>query len=126
MELVDTMKKLTLDDIRQLQINPQYLDTMAEDICLVEFDPQLVNNKTFVVHTNFIMIEILLALRKDFIDKNMANHLLNKVDALFDSTDVLTMERIIEKLNIEIVQDMLGVPYFHKIAILCDDLYVSY
>lgn len=120
------MRKFSLQDIRDFQYNSEELDEIVNTICLVEFDPQLVNERNFIIHSNFIMIEILLALNNDILDKNTANHLLNKVDALYDSTDMLTMERIIQKFNSEIVEDMLGVPYFNKIAIMCDDLYVSY
>lgn len=119
------MNKFSVQDVKNLQYHGDVLDELVERICLVEFDPQLVNEQNFIVHTNFIMLEILLYLRNDFLDKTTANHLLNKVDALYDSVDMLSMERIIQKLNSEIVEDMLGIPYFNKIAIKCDDLYVS-
>ena len=120
------MKRFGIEEIKLLQIDTNYLNNIMESICLVEFDPQLVDDTTLNIHANFIIIEIILALQNDFIDDRTANHLINKVDALCDSVDMLTRERIIEKLNIEIVQDELRTPHFHKIAIMCDEIYVDY
>ena len=120
------MKKLEVEDIHRMRADPAYLDEVYESMCLLEFNTEHVNEKNFIVHVNFVMVSILIALKKDYIGGSLANHLLNKVDALYDSTDMLPFERIIQKLNSEIVEDMLGVPYFNKIAIMCDEINVGY
>lgn len=120
------MNKLSLEEIKRLQYDPDYLLEVSESICLIEFDADRINQRVFTTHINFVIVQIIISLNKEFIDGRLANHLLNKVDALFDSTDMLSFERIIQKLNSEIVEDMLGMPYFNKMAVMCDDLYVGY
>ena len=120
------VRKYTIEDIKNLQYNQNILNDAINSICLLEFDSDLVNERTFIVHTNFVMLEILMALKKDFIDGVLANQLLNKVDALYDSTDLLSREVIIQKLNSEIIEGMLGVPFFNKIAVLCDEHFTGY
>lgn len=120
------MNKLTIEEIKKLQYDPSFLSEVSESICLIEFDSDRINQRTFISHVNFVILQIIISLKKDFIDNGLANHLLNKVDALYDNTDLLPYERIMQKLNTEIVEDMLGIPYFNKMAIICDDLYVGY
>ena len=120
------MKKFTIEDIKGFQYHMDELEAITNSICLVEFDPNLINERTFTIHTNFIMVEILIALRNSYIDGTLANFLLNKVDALYDSTDMLSRETIIKKFNSEIVEDMLGVPYFNKLAVICKEYFNQY
>lgn len=118
--------KYNLDDIKGFQYNNMALEKAIDEICLVEFDADLINDITLDTHTNFIMLEILRALKKQYIDAKTANFLLNKVDALYSATDLLSQEKIIKKLNSEVIEEFLGVPYFNKLAVNCDQYFSNF
>lgn len=120
------MKKYSLEDIKGFQYNQTALKEAIEHICLVEFESSLINDSIFTIHINFVILEILQALKKQYIDAKTANFLLNKVDALYSATDLLSQEIIIKKLNSEIIEDFLGVPYFNKLAVNCDEYFSQF
>ena len=70
--------------------------------------------------------KIINALKKNYITKKKANDLINMVDVFEYSLDLLGPEKIIMKMNREIIEEELHIPHFNSLCVLCGEIYDSY
>lgn len=117
----------SIKQIKEMQINEEYFINEGDKYCLVKIIPQKIFTKQDVENqANFCILQIIKALKEDLLSKEEANNLLNKIDALEYSTDMIGTERVIKKLNKEIIEEELHIPYFNSLCVLCSDLYDIY
>ena len=116
----------SIEDIHRLQFDNKYFIEEGDKYCLVSLFGKELSQKDLKNQANFCILQIIRAYKENKIDKNTANHLINKVDALEYSEDMLGPERCIQKLNKEIIEDSLNIPFFNSLCVLCDDLYDAY
>ena len=116
----------SIEQIRRLQTDNDFYKEEGDKYCLVSLIGKDLSLKDVENQANFCILQIIRALKKDFITSKRANYLINKIDVLEYSVDMLGPEKIIQKLNNEIVQDELHIPHFNSLCVICDDLYDSY
>ena len=114
------------EEIYRLQFDDEFFFEEGDKYCLVSMFGKEFQKRDLVNQANFCVLQILSAYKDNKIDKNTANHLINKVDALEYSEDMLGPERCIKKLNKEIIEDSLNIPFFNSLGVLCEDLYDYY
>lgn len=119
----------SISDIQRLQLDDEFYQEQNDKYCLVSFNSitkQLLNDVDLENQVNFCVLQTIRAYKEEKIDKNRANFILNKIDALEYSKNMLGVSSIIEKLNREIIGDELHIPFFNSLCVRCDDLYDSF
>lgn len=116
----------TIEEIKKLQYDEEFRIDEGDRYCLVS--PQGKEITEDIVHNqaNFCILQTINAYREQYIDSNRANFIINKIDAIVYSLDMLGSELVIYKLNKEIIEDELYTPHFNYLCISCDDLYASF
>ncbi len=110
-------------EIKRLQTDKEYRQQQEDTYCLVSLQGKNLSKKDVKNQCNFCVLQILNAYEQDFITARNANFLIEKVEAYEYTYDLLGAEKIIEKLNKEIISDSLNTPFFNSLCIMCDDLY---
>ena len=117
----------SIEQIKEMQINEEYFIQEGDKYCLIKLIPKKTFTKEDVENqANFCILQIIKALKEEYITKEKANELLNKIDAFEFSVDMLGELRVIQKLNKEIIEDELHIPYFNSLCVLCSDVYDIY
>ena len=116
----------SIEEIQRLQTDEEFLIDEGDKFCLIspigrEITEDIVSNQA-----KFCVIQTINAYKENKIGKDLANYIINKIDAIVYSIDMLGCERVIQKLNVEVIQEELFTPHFDYICILCDELYVSF
>lgn len=116
----------TIEEIKKLQYDKDFRIDEGDRYCLVS--PQGKELTKDIAHNqaNFCILQTLKAYDENNIDGNRANFIINKIDAIIYSLDMLGVELVIHKLNKEIIEEELYAPHFNYICILCDDLYAGF
>lgn len=117
------MTMYSISQIKELQINEDYLKQEEEKYCLVSLEGKTLTNEDVENQCNFCILQILNAYKKDYISSKKANDLINMVETFEYTTDLLGAEKTISKLNKEIITDNLNTPFFNSLCVLCEDLY---
>lgn len=113
----------SIEQIKALQINDEYMHQEEEKYCLVSLEGKELKFKDVENQCNFCILQILNAYKKEYISSKKANDLINMVETFEYTTDLLGVEKTIQKLNKEIISDNLNTPFFNSLCVLCDDLY---
>lgn len=116
----------TIDEIKQLQIDEDFFISEGDRFCLVSPKGKELTGQIMENQAKFCVLQTLSAYKDKKINKNQANFIIDKIDSFVYSVDMLGVEKVIEKLNKEIVEDELHIPFFNSICIDCDDLYASF
>lgn len=116
------MKMYTQKEIKLLQLDKAYRTAEQDRFCLVTMPFRDLTKKDVENQAKFCVLQVLDTYREDKIDSHEANRIINKIDALLYSCDMLGNDRIIVKLNKEIIEEELRMPYFNSLVIECDDL----
>ena len=117
----------SIEQIKRMQMDEEYFIEEGDRYCLVKIIPQKTFEKKDVENqANFCILQIIKALKEEFITKEKANELINKIDAFEYSVDMIGEERVIQKLNKEIIEQELHIPYFNSLCVLCSDVYDIY
>ena len=120
------MTMYSIEEVKRLQWDEEFFNEEGDKYCLVSIIGKDINSTDVENQANFCILKIINALKKDYISDLEANHLINKVDALEYSTDLLGPKRIIEKINKEIIEDELHIPHFNSLCVFCGDIYAVY
>lgn len=114
----------SINDIQRLQLDENFYSEESNKYCLTQnFIKENLTFKDVDNQCNFCILRILNDYKNGFLSKEEANDLINKIDAFEYSKDLLGAAKVIDKLNKEIVQDSLHLPYFNQLCVICDDLY---
>lgn len=116
----------SIEQIKKLQYDNDFYNQEGDKYCLVSLFGKELTSKDVENQANFCILQIINHLKKDFITKNKANFLINKIDAFEYSLDLLGPEKVIEKINKEIIEDELNIPHFNSLCVLCGEVYDSY
>lgn len=116
------MKMYTQNEIKLLQIDKKYRNAEEDRFCLVTMPFRDLTKQDVENQAKFCVLQVLDTYRDKKINSNDANRIINKIDALLYAHDMLGSQRIIEKLNKEIIEEELRLPYFNSLVIECDDL----
>lgn len=116
------MKMYTQNEIKLLQIDKKYRNAEENRFCLVTMPFRDLTKQDVENQAKFCVLQVLDTYRDEKINSNDANRIINKIDALLYAHDMLGSQRIIEKLNKEIIEEELRLPYFNSLVIECDDL----
>ena len=116
----------TIEQIKQLQINDDFYEKEGDRYCLVSLFGKEVTHKDVENQANFCILQIINALKNNYITSKKANELINKIDAFEYSVDLLGPEKTISKLNKEIIERELHIPHFNSLCVICGDLYDNY
>lgn len=116
----------SIKEIQRLQYDEDFFIDEGDKFCLIspvgrEIDEHIASNQA-----KFCVLQTLNAYKENKIGKDLANYIIDKIDAIFYSADMLGYERVVQKLNFEIMEEELYTPHFNYICILCDDLYASF
>ena len=120
------MNMYSIDDIKRLQMDDDFYETETDKYCLVSLMGKEITQKDVENHANFCILEIIDALKKNYLSGKRANDLINKIDAFEYSIDLMGPEKVIFKMNKEIIEEELHIPHFNSLCIICDDLYDIY
>lgn len=113
----------SIEQIKLLQQNEDYFLQEGDKYCLVSLIGKNLSLKDVENQSNFCVLQILNALKKNYISPSKANELINKVDAFEYTTDLLGPRKIIEKLNREIIEEELHIPHFNSLCVICGEFY---
>lgn len=116
----------SIDEIKRLQLDNDFYESEGERYCLVSLYGKDLTSKDVENQANFCVLQIIRALKKNFLSGEEANSLINKVDALEFSEDLLGPSQVIGKLNKEIVEEGLHTPHFNSLCVLCEEVYDFY
>lgn len=120
------MKMYSIEQIKKLQLDEAFLEEEGEKYCLVSIFGKPLSSKDVENHANFCILQIINALKKNYITGKKANDLINMVDVFEYSLDLLGPEKIIIKMNREIIEEELHIPHFNSLCVLCGEIYDSY
>jgi len=115
----------SINDIQRLQTDEEFFIAENERYCLISLENKILTYDDVQNQCNFCILRIVRDYKNGFLDRDSANDLINKIDAFEYSKDMLGPDKVISKLNREIVQESLRVPYFNQLCVVCDDLYDS-
>lgn len=116
----------SLNEIQRLQIDNDFYDQENNRYCLVSLQNKTLNDSDLQNQSNFCVLQTIKAYKEKKIDKYQANFILNKIDAIEYSKDMLGIDVVIKKLNVEIIGEELHIPFFNSLCVECDDLYVGF
>lgn len=116
----------TISEIQKLQLDRDFYESEVDKYCLIKFKTQTFTTSDLENHVRFCVLQTIRAFSENKIDKNTANHILNKIDALQYSEDMLGVDRVVQKLNKEVIGGALHIPFFDLICVKCEDLYDSF
>lgn len=116
----------SIEEIQRLQYDEEYYIDEGDRFCLIspigrEIGPQITSNQA-----KFCVLQTINAYKENKIGKDLANYIIDKIDAIYYSTDMLGYEQVIKKLNYEIMEEELNTPHFNYICISCDELYANF
>lgn len=120
------MKMYSINQIQRLQLDNEFYEEENEKYCLVSLQGKILTNTDVSNQANFCILQILKAYKEKKIEKNYANFLINKIDAIEYSIDMLGVETVIKKLNKEIIEEELHIPFFNSLCVRCDDIYAGF
>ena len=120
------MTMYSIEQIKRLQTNEEFLTSEMERYCLVSIIGKQLTKKDVENQANFCILQTIDALKEELLTPYEANNIINKIDAFEYAEDMLGAKRVIEKLNKEIIEDELKIPYFNSLCVVCDDIYDSY
>ena len=116
----------SMNDIQRLQLDEEFYQNENDKYCLVALENKHLALSDLQNQSNFCVLQTIQAYKEKKIDKNRANFILNKIDAIEYSENMIGIERAIEKLNKEIIGEELHMPFFNSLCIICEDLYVGF
>lgn len=120
------MNMYSINEIKRLQMDESFYEEEGDKYCLVSLIGKTLTKKNIENQANFCILQVINALKKDYLTKEEANYLINKIDALEYSTDLIGPEKVIEKLNKEIIEEELHIPHFNSLCIICSEIYDNY
>ena len=116
----------TIDEIKQLQWDEEFFISEGDRFCLVSPKGKELNGQIMENQAKFCVLQTLRAYKDGKVNKNQANFIIDKVDTIVYGVDMLGVKRVIEKLNKEVIEEELHIPFFNSICIDCDDLYAGF
>ena len=116
----------SIDEIKRLQKDESFYEEEGDKYCLVSLVGKPLTKKDVENQANFCVLQIIDALSKNYLTKKEANSLLNKIDALQYSTDLIGPKKVIEKLNKEIIEEELHIPHFNSLCVICSEIYDNF
>ena len=120
------MKMYSINEIQRLQLDNEFYEEENEKYCLVSLQGKILTNTDVLNQANFCILQTLKAYKEEKIEKNYANFLINKIEAIEYSIDMLGAEIVIKKLNKEIIEEELHIPFFNFLCVRCDDIYAGF
>ena len=120
------MNMYSIDEIKRLQKDESFYEKEGDKYCLVSLIGKTLSEKHVENQANFCILQIINALKNNYLSGKEANSLINKIDALQYSTDLIGPDKVIEKLNKEIIEEELHIPHFNSLCIICSEIYDNY
>lgn len=120
------MNMYSIEEVKRLQRDESFYEQETDRYCLVSLIGKDISKKDVENQANFCVLQIVNALKKRYLTNKEANDLLNKIDVFEYSYDLLGPNKVIEKLNKEIIEKELHIPHFNSLCVVCGDLYDSY
>ena len=120
------MKMYSIDEIKRLQLDEDFYEEEGDKYCLVSLIGKDISSKDVENHANFCILQIINSLKKNYLTAKKANDLINKIDAFEYSIDLLGPDKIVLKMNKEIIEDELHIPHFNSLCVLCGEVYDNY
>lgn len=116
----------TMDEIIRLQQDAEFLEQESNRFCLIDKQGETIDSKIVSNQAKFCIIQVINDYKQKKITRDRANYIINKIDAIVYAEDMLGSQRIVEKLNQEVIGEELFVPHFNGICIECERLYDSF
>ena len=116
----------TMNEIIRLQNDEDFLEQELNRFCLVEKKTEKIDSTIVSNQAKFCVLQVIGDYKQNKITRERANYIINKVDAIIYAEDMLGSQRIVEKLNKEVIGDELYVPFFDAVCIECGKLYDSF
>lgn len=120
------MNMYNIQEITKLQKDDKFFKEEGDKYCLISIVGKTLSKKDVTNQVNFCILQIIDAYKKKYLTPKKANDLINKVDTFEYSTDMLGPEKVIQKINKEIIEEELHIPHFNSLCIKCSDIYDSY
>lgn len=115
----------SIEEIIRLQRDESFFEEEGDKYCLVSLMGKDLSAKDVSNQANFCILQIINALKNNFITKDKANFLINKIDAYEYSLDMLGPYNVIHKINKEIIEEELHIPHFNSLCVICGEIYDS-
>lgn len=116
----------SIEEIKKLQLDDIFYENEMEKYCLVSLFGKEITNKDVENQANFCILQIIDALKKNYLTGKEANDLINKIDVFEYALDLLGPEKVISKLNKEIIEEELHISHFNSLCVVCGELYDDY
>lgn len=113
----------SMNEIKRLQVDKEYREQQEDNYCLVSLQGKKLSKKDVENQCNFCILQVLNAYEQEFISARNANFLIETIETYEYTYDLLGAEKIISKLNTEIISEALNTPFFNSLCVVCSDLY---
>lgn len=115
----------SMADIKRLQVDSQFRENQENKYCLVSLQGKTLSKEDVENQCNFCILQVLNAYENKYISSREANVLIETIETYEYTYDLLGPDKIISKLNKEIMSDSLKTPFFNSLCVVCEDLYDS-
>lgn len=106
-------------DVTLLTIKNDYYYNECEKYCLLSPEKAFYTIDILHTHANFVILYAIGQHREHIIQEYELNSIYDKVEALLFAEDMLGIKRVIEKLNKEILEDLLHESDFNYVCVRC-------
>lgn len=112
----------SIEQIKRLQLDEEFFENEGDKYCLVSLIGKDLTPKDVENQANFCILQVINALKENYITPKKANDLINQIDVFEYSIDLLGPEKVIFKLNSEIIEEELHTPHFNSLCVVCDEI----
>ena len=116
----------SIDDVKRLQKDNDFFYEEGEKYCLISYQGRDLSLDDVENHCNFCIFQTIDAYKKGFLTPKDVNRIINKIDVFNYSKDILGADKVIFKLNQEIIGEELHTPHFNSLCVPMEELYDSY
>ena len=120
------MSMYSINEVMRMQSDEEYFFNEGEKYCLVSLFGKELTDKDVENQSNFCILQVIDAYKKGFLTPEKVNYIINKIDVFNYSKDLLGPEKVIDKLNKEVIEEELHIPYFNSLSVKCEDVYDNY
>ena len=116
----------SIEEVKRMQSDEDFFYQEGEKYCLVSLFGRELTFDDVENQSNFCILQVIDAYKKNFLSSKEVNYIINKIDLFNYSKDLLGPERVIDKLNKEIIEEELHIPHFNSLSVICEEVYDSY
>lgn len=116
----------SINDVKRMQQDEDYFFEQNERYCLISLSNRELDFDDVENQANFCILQTINAYKNGYLSPKDVNRIINKIDVFNYSKDLLGPDKVIDKLNKEIIEEELHTPHFNSLCIPMEEIYDSY